>query len=393
MARTAITKAKVDKLRGGNRRRVFYDEKLPGFGVRVEPSGRRTYFVEYRAGRGRRYPKKRFTIASHGVMTAEQARAEAAKILARVRLGEDPQAVRRAAASRTSQTSFETIAGRYIELVAKPSHKRWQETDRLLRVEAFPALGRRDITEIRRGEVAALVDAIAARGAPHAARRFLEALRPVFAFARDRGYLELNPVADLKPTTPPARRDRVLSQGELAAVVQEARTLPPPWSQAILALLLTGARRGEIAGMEWSEVSDDGKTWNLPGARSKNGRPHAVPLAHAVRRLLASLPRTSPYVFAGRGRRPIGGWSKVKTALDKKLGEKVAAWTWHDLRRTATTMMADHLAVPPHIVEAVLNHVSGSKAGVAGTYNRAVYAEEKRRALRRWAVFVLRRLR
>jgi len=91
-------------------------------------------------------------------------------------------------------------------------------------------------------------------------------------------------------------------------------------------------------------------------------------------------------VFTTTGRSPVSGWSKIKDRLDEAMG-KPPHWILHDLRRTAATGMAE-LGIAPHIVEAVLNHISGAKAGVAGTYNRAAYAAEKKAALERWAAHI-----
>jgi len=121
----------------------------------------------------------------------------------------------------------------------------------------------------------------------------------------------------------------------------------------------------------------------LPGRRTKNGRPHDVPLSRAALEALSGHPRRDDrdLVF-GEGEGSFSGWSKAKTALDERC--RVKDWTLHDLRRTAATRMAD-LGVQPHVIEAVLNHVSGHKAGVAGIYNRSTYAAEKRAALDLWA--------
>ena len=135
--------------------------------------------------------------------------------------------------------------------------------------------------------------------------------------------------------------------------------------------------------MRWAELDLDKALWRLPGERTKNGRPHDVPLpSQAVELLRAAGPGEGgggEFVF---GRRGFGAWNRGKARLDAALG--LPPWTLHDLRRTAVTGMAE-LGVAPHVVEAVVNHVSGHKAGVAGVYPRAVYAAEKRAALQRWA--------
>jgi integrase len=153
-------------------------------------------------------------------------------------------------------------------------------------------------------------------------------------------------------------------------------------------LLLTGCRLNEVAGMRWAELSNDGSVWMIRGDRTKNHRPHVVPLPPVARALLNHVPRIegSPFVFTTTGHSPVSGWSKTKARLDAVMAPD-RQWRLHDLRRTAATGMAD-IGIPPHIVEAALNHVSGAKTGVAGTYNRAAYTQEKRAALERWAAHV-----
>ena len=139
--------------------------------------------------------------------------------------------------------------------------------------------------------------------------------------------------------------------------------------------------------MTRDELSEDGATWNIPGERTKNKRAHIVPLAPLARELLSAVIGDGKLIFTTTGRSPISGWSKIKKRLDSVMA--IPSWRLHDLRRTAATGMAE-IGIAPHIVEAALNHISGAKAGVAGTYNRAAYAPEKRAALERWAAHVQR---
>ena len=136
--------------------------------------------------------------------------------------------------------------------------------------------------------------------------------------------------------------------------------------------------------MTWSEV--DGVIWNLPAARTKNSRPHIVPLSTTAREILDDLPRIdgSDFLFTSTGKTPVSGWGAAKERLDTIAG--VEGWTLHDMRRTFVTGMNEDLAIEPHVVEACLNHLSGSaKAGVAGVYNRALYLPQRKIALENWA--------
>jgi integrase len=158
-------------------------------------------------------------------------------------------------------------------------------------------------------------------------------------------------------------------------------------------LLLTGQRLNEIAGLRWSEIDFEHDTITLPAERTKNGRQHLIPMSVPVRDILEAQPRRAgrELVF-GFGQGPFSGWSKAKGELDERIAEArkkakakpMPAWVLHDLRRSAATGMAI-LGTQPHVVEAVLNHVFGSKSGVAGIYNLSTYEPEKRQALDIWA--------
>jgi integrase len=170
------------------------------------------------------------------------------------------------------------------------------------------------------------------------------------------------------------------------------------YGRIVRLLLLTAQRRDEVGSMQWAELDTFSGLWTLPSARTKNHREHSLPLVPAALALLPHRRNGRDFLFgegprrSGDPHRGFSGWSKSKTALDARiaeaLGESLPHWTVHDLRRSASTVMADRLGVLPHIVEAILNHVSGHRAGVAGVYNRARYATEMREALQRWAQHV-----
>ena len=139
----------------------------------------------------------------------------------------------------------------------------------------------------------------------------------------------------------------------------------------------------EIGGLRWSEIDLETGAIHLPAERTKNGKAHMVPLSKPARAILQSRPRLAgrDHVFGlGEG---FSGWSASKAALDASL-PKLADWTLHDLRRTAVTSMAE-LGTAPHVIEAVVNHLSGTKGGIAGVYNRANHYNERREALELWA--------
>lgn len=143
--------------------------------------------------------------------------------------------------------------------------------------------------------------------------------------------------------------------------------------------------------MKWSEVDLGQALWIIPRERTKNGLKHEVPLSNAALHILQSIPRREGREFVfGEGQGGFSGWSKSKIRLDSrvaKIGAVLRPWRLHDIRRTTATRLGE-LGTLPHVIEAILNHISGHKAGVAGIYNRATYAREKREALDLWSKYI-----
>lgn len=265
----------------------------------------------------------------------------------------------------------------------------------------------RSIGQIRKSDVLRMLDREMDAGHGRMANRTLQISRQFFSWAIERGYLDHDPTAGINRPAKERTRDRVLSNDELTAIWRASGKLGHPFGTVVKQLLLLGQRRGEVADMRWSELDLGTKIWTIPSCRTKNGRPHDVPLAEPVIEILTATPRIDDRVFPSvkkLSKRSVSGFSKAKRHLDELiagLSEKsgdgsahiceLGPWVLHDLRRTAVTGMAE-LGVQPHVIEAVVNHVSGHRAGVAGVYNRASYAAEKKNALVRWADHVIKTL-
>ena len=185
---------------------------------------------------------------------------------------------------------------------------------------------------------------------------------------------------------PAQSRDRVLSDHELAQVW---RNLPVgDFRDIVHLLILTGQRREEIGALQWSEINLTDGVITLPPARVKNGRSHQVPLSGPALAILAARQSEGPAVFGRDGRDRYTNWSNTKAALDRKLGPSFQDWHLHDLRRTCATGMA-RLGINIPTIEKLLNHVSGSFAGIVSVYQRHDFANEKRDALDLWASHVM----
>jgi integrase len=234
--------------------------------------------------------------------------------------------------------------------------------------------------------IANLLNKIEAERGPVAPNRTRASLSQFFSWVLSEG-IDLpkgNPVTHTRKRAERSR-DRVLTDDELRRIWNACN--PTECYGAIVRLLiLTGQRRDEIASLRCAEV-EDGQI-NLPKARTKNKRPHIVPLSDVAKEILDRFPRKDrETVFGETGMTGYGALSQSKKKLDERIG-KIEPWTLHDVRRTAVTGMAE-LGVQPHVIEAVVNHVSGHKGGVAGIYNRASYEPEKRAALNLWAEHLL----
>ena len=236
-----------------------------------------------------------------------------------------------------------------------------------------------------------MLEGIVDRGAPFTANRALAVLTRLGNWAVEREIIAASPFDRIKPPTVETSRERVLSDDEIRLLWPAFDAVGHPFGPFGKLLLLTGARRAEVAGMRWSEVDLAAKTWTLPGARTKNGHEHVVPLSDAAMRVLQDLPRIGDkpdgFIFTTTGKTPVSGYSHAKAAIDRAVSAEVAPWALHDLRRTVATNL-QKLGVRLEVTEAVLNHVSGSRAGIVGIYQRHNWKDEKRAALTAWAARV-----
>jgi integrase len=180
----------------------------------------------------------------------------------------------------------------------------------------------------------------------------------------------------------------VLTDSELRSVWQAADTAGGPFGALVKLLILTGQRRDEVARMTWSEIDTEARLWTLPGERTKNDQPHEIPLNKPAMAILKALPRIGErFALTSTGEAPSSGYSKGKRRLDALLPPDMPDWRLHDLRRTVASGMA-RLGVSLPVIEKVLNHTSGSFAGIVGVYQRHGFSDEKRKALETWGRFV-----
>jgi integrase len=364
MATGKITIAALNGLEGW-----LWCTQCVGFGARKQRRG--TFFYLRYRHQGRQQMHSIGRLGSP--WTPELARKEAQRLLGIVASGVDPFA--QSLSSETFGAEIERYLARK-RTSLKP--RSFIEDQRYLRKHSEP-LHKLRLTEIDRRTIAVLLGKVETVSGPTARNRLRSSLSAFFAWAIQEGLTEVNPVQGTGKADTSNSRDRVLTQDELRKLWRSLRD--DRFSEIVRLLLLTGQRRTEIGKLMWAEVDLAREQIVLPAARVKNGRDHTVPLSTQALAILARQPRrnSSDFIFAERG---FNDWDRCKQELDQRAG--IAEWRLHDLRRSAATYMGE-LGVQPHHIEAVLNHYSGHRSGVAGVYQRAKYSDEMRSALQRYA--------
>jgi integrase len=381
-----LTVGRISALRlpAGKADHIEFDDDVPGFGLRLRESGSRTFVFQYKCGDQQR----RMNLGAVSAVNFAEARKSAQNLYHRVKLGEDPASDKADAKLKAAET-FAAVAARFLEYQRTRLRPRsYPDVERHLLTHSKPLHGLQ-LAKIERRDIATVIAAVADNSGAVTGNRVRTSLSTFFSWAMMQGLVEANPVIGTARNRERSR-ERVLQPAELRTIWNN---LPDDHFGAIVRLLaLTAQRASEIAALRWSEVRDN--TIVLASDRTKNHRAHIVPLSAAARAIIETQPRRlgadgrQRDLIFGQGEGAFSGWSKAKEKLDAQItattGKALPHWTPHDLRRTTATQMAE-CGVQPHVIEAVLNHVSGHRAGVAGIYNRASYAREKAVALDLWA--------
>ncbi|MGO9006624.1 MAG: tyrosine-type recombinase/integrase [Beijerinckiaceae bacterium] len=392
---------KALKPAAAGRRDMHWDASLPAFGVRVTDRGAATFIVMRRLDR--KLLRRVIGQSWHVPLPAgadlpyplAKAREEARAALRDMEGGVDPKAKREAKireAKRQAENSFGAVAERFIAEHVD-GLRTGKEVTAAIRRELIPLWGPVPIAGISRSDVTKMLRAVA-KDRPYIAHHLLAYTRKLFnwALASEEYGLDASPcdrvsakgvIGARKP------RQRILDDKELVEIwraTSDDDGLGIPFAPFVRMLLLTGQRRREVAEARWSEFDFDKAMWTIPAARMKGDAAHEVPLSPAVIQLLQDLPRwKGPFVFSTTsGERPIAGFSKAKSRLDGMLSG-VAAWRYHDLRRTMRTHLGG-LPVPSNVAELVISH---AQPGLHKVYDLHAYRDEKRRALELWAARLL----
>lgn len=405
MSKIRLTQRSVEQAKcpSGRRDVLVFDSDLVGFGLRVTTAGGKSFLVQYRAfGRLRR-----MSVGKFGVLTVEQARSEAKRLLGMVAAGGDPlaakehevarvQEIARAAEAQAAADAFtlDVLVTRWMAARAGDRRESYlDEAGRCIR-RNLPGLVGRPAARITAQETALAIDGIGKNKGVVAANRTLAYARAAYSWALRRQVVAINPFKDIEGAGREQSRERVLDGRELGAIWRACEGLDPYPAAFVRLLMLTLGRRDEVASMRWCEISGDHATWTLPRERSKNHRTHVVALPEAAREIIGALPRisSSPFLFPSRDpARPAASFSSIKASLQAELakrGSEIPDWRFHDFRRAGVSTLAG-LGVAPHVADRLLNHVTGAIQGVAAVYQRHAFAAERAAALETWAGFVL----
>ena len=384
MTKRALTDLTIRKLIPIEKGRYdVWDARVPGLGIRVFKGGIKSFFLSYRINGKRR----RDTLGRYPEISLAGARQLAYERRALIASGEDP-----VIEARSNEMTFRHIMDEFIQLHIERKLKPNTATcyKSALQSRFLPVWSEKKITDIERKHIVEVLDKMVADGQGGAANYSYSVISKFFSWCVSRDFIETNPCTGVERPAPLQSRDRVLSDYETATIWPLAENIGYPFGNIVQLLILTGQRRSEVANMEWDHISWQERVWHIPATGTKNKKAHSLPLSGAALSILTDTPRVnnSKFVFPARGSATTSysGFSKSKRRLDK-LAE-INAWTLHDLRRTAATGMA-RFEVPPHVVERILNHTSGTFGGVAGVYNRFGYLPEMRDALEKWSGHVM----
>ena len=384
-------------------------EGCANFYVRASYKGTKSFSQNYRSptekdknGKPKlqRYTIGEFSDGKSPGISLSKANKKREEILDAVRNGKDPHKekmdAREAAKENALKVGPDPVTvkdGSYLYLNdhAKKKCKSYREIKRMFEKYVIPSIGHFLLAEIKRKDVMAMHRRIEAKHGPSQADSAAGYTRTAFNWLHDKGLSEDVPIFRFKATK--GKRTRTLDHSEIKAIWHDLNTDHQPKKVKIFApfvklLFLLGQRRSEVSGMLWSELDLENQIWNLPPERTKNGLPHSVPLSDAALEIIEAQNPVDgcDFVFTSKEKTQFKGYSRSKERLDKRLG--FDDWVLHDIRRTFVTGMND-IGVPPHVVEAIVNHISGaSKGGVAGVYNKAQYWPERVDAMDRWTKHV-----
>lgn len=390
-----LTRDRVEATKPASAPYEVRDAMVPGLRLLVQPSGHRSWLFRYTL----RGTYRKLTVGHYPAVSLEGARTAAVTARGQVVDGRDPATDKAAvrAPANTVLAAFKEYDRQHLSwgrdyidhetgaVIAAATDREGKAVSSAIGAETgaatrsfflrrvLPVWGSRPVGSITRQDIVTLLDSL--RSFADARRKAKTRLSHFFSFTMDRNAtVKTNPAAGVQTGEIAPARERVLTDDELRRVWLACEQMGT-FGAMVRTLILTLARRSEVSNMRRTELAET--LWELPGERTKNGRAMDIHRTASFNAIIDGVRSDGPFVFEGRHKnRPIGGFSDWKDKLDKILGDSVAPWTLHDLRRTGTSLL-QRIGIPFEVREACLNHTI---KGVAGTYNRYAYAAEKAHA-------------
>jgi integrase len=378
-----FTDRQIKSLKPKKQRYEVWETNGKGFGIRVAPTGRKSFIFLYKF----QGTSRRLTFGSYPEISLANAHAAHANSRQLLERGADPASVEQDAKEESRRSpSVRRLVEEYIEKYAKPRKRSWKEDERILNKDVLPRWGKKKAQDITRRDIILLLDEIVERGALIQANRTLAAIRKMYSFAIGRGILDSSPCVAIPAPSKENRRDRVLNEGEIKTFWERLDTakMKKSTSLSLKLQLITAQRKGEVAGAEWKDFDLKKGLWTIPAEKAKNGFPHRVPLSPLAIKILTELKEItgqSKWLLPS----PREGQHIAETSVDHAVRINadhfsIDHFTPHDLRRTAASMMTAS-GIQRLTVSKILNHV---ETGVTAVYDRHSYDKEKRQALETW---------
>jgi len=369
--RVLLTDRFCDRAKSTSAQTDYFDENVSGLALRVSAKGVKAWTLHFTGPTGKR---ARITLGRYPSTSLAHARTLAIEAKSAIAGGRDPRGA-------GDEMTVNDLAARYVEIHAAGLRSADEVKRRIYR-NIVPLIGNVKLSELHRRDATRVIDG--KRNAPTEAERSFQDLRAMLRWAVSRGDLDHNPIEGMRKPQGSKPRERVLSDDEIRTLwnsLPQALARSPEYQRVIKLCLVTGQRVGEVVGMTQSELDLKHKLWKLPGARTKNGHPHTVPLSPLAIELIGK--GDGEQIFPNDTRDPSLAVSRTIYRAQDRFG--IPHWTVHDLRRTALTGMAK-LGVAPVVLGHVANHRTTTKAGMTlSVYVQHAYEKEKREALELWA--------
>ena len=369
-----FTDAYIKSLKPATTRYDLYDANLAGFGIRISPSGTKSWIALSR----NMERKTRITLGRYPQMPLASARQRAMNALLEMADGEFKR-------TNSFQNFEHALEDWYKKDQSK--NKSFLQVKKAMELHVRPHLKDFKLSNVEKRDIIKIIDRIAIR-TPTQANRVQAFITRFFNWCVSRDLLAISPANGITKAKTETSRDRVLTKDELTTVYNATFKMPYPFGPLFRILTCTAQRLNEVAGCKWSEIDLVAQKWDLPRDRSKNKASHVIHLSRPVLEELNQLmcSAQNELIFTTTGRSPVSGFSKAKKQLDTISG--VSDWRLHDLRRTFATVATETLGYEPVVVDRTLNHLNGSVKGIAAVYQKGQYLDKRKAVLDTWANYV-----